>query len=470
MASQQTHGRNGTTSELWYGSLFASPDPAALLDARGRLTAANPALEGLVADISRPELAAYMPADGRNTFQEALAEVVTSGAAQRFDVPLRTRGGPRRMACTLYTIDRTEHGHPRLCLQMRDVTERRLEEERLRRSEQLMIDTEGTAHLGTWDWDITQPHAHWSDQLHKIYGLDPATHIPTYEDYLTRVHPDDVERVKDVTNKAFHEHIPYSHDERIFRSDGEMRYLHTWAQPVLDDEGHLVRLVGVCQDITERKRAEQEVEKRLHEQEVLLQEVHHRVKNNLQVISSLLRLQADRTQDRSASTAILESSNRVRSMSLVHENLYESGDLAHLDFPSYMQRLVNDAMRAYGANQRNVRYALSVDKVSLPIDNAVALGLLANELVSNALKHAFPGNHTGHVNITLEREGGDAVLTVQDDGIGLPKDVVADHGGSLGMDLVRSFTKRLGGTLHLETNGGTCAEVRFPVPESDANA
>ena len=140
-----------------------------------------------------------------------------------------------------------------------DPSELKRLEQRLRRLEQLMVDTQGVAHLGTWEWDISEPTATWSAELYRIYGLSPDTYTPTYENYLAMVHPDDRQRVMDATNRVFHEHVPYSHDERILLPDGSMRYLHTWAHPVLDDDGKLVRLLGVCQDITEQKRAEAQV-------------------------------------------------------------------------------------------------------------------------------------------------------------------------------------------------------------------
>jgi PAS domain S-box-containing protein len=132
-------------------------------------------------------------------------------------------------------------------------------EQRLRRLEQLMVDTQGVAHLGTWEWDVSEPTAIWSAELYRIYGLSPDSYTPSYENYLAMVHPDDRQRVMDATNRVFHEHVPYSHDERIVLPDGSLRYLHTWAQPVLDEDGKLVRLLGVCQDITEQKRAEAQV-------------------------------------------------------------------------------------------------------------------------------------------------------------------------------------------------------------------
>jgi PAS domain S-box-containing protein len=140
-----------------------------------------------------------------------------------------------------------------------DPSELKRLEQRLRRIERLMVDTQGVAHLGIWEWDVNEPTATWSDELYRIYGLSPDTYTPTYENYLAMVHPDDRQRVMDATNRVFHEHVPYSHDERIQLADGSLRYLHTWAHPVLDDDGKLVRLVGVCQDITEQKRAEEKI-------------------------------------------------------------------------------------------------------------------------------------------------------------------------------------------------------------------
>lgn len=145
------------------------------------------------------------------------------------------------------------------CVVMVDITDRMREVERLRRGERLLVDTQGVAHFGTWEWDISEPTAWWSTELYRIYGLSPETYTPSYEAYLKIVHPDDRQRVMDATNAVFQQHVPYSHDERIFQPDGSLKFLHTWAMPVLDDSGKLVRLVGVCQDVTEARLADRAV-------------------------------------------------------------------------------------------------------------------------------------------------------------------------------------------------------------------
>lgn len=153
---------------------------------------------------------------------------------------------------------------------------------RLRRSEQLMVDTQGVAHLGTWEWDVSQPTAEWSDELYRIYGMTREEYTPSYEAYLTMVHPDDRQRVVDATSRVLHEHVPYSHDERIYRPDGALRYLHTWAHPVVDEQGVLRRLVGVCQDITDQKLAEERVKQ-------LNAELEDRVAERTRTLASSIR-------------------------------------------------------------------------------------------------------------------------------------------------------------------------------------
>jgi PAS domain S-box-containing protein len=197
--------------------------------------------------------------DAGSPLGRALLPAVERGEPTRVEWGESTPAGVRCWySCTVSPLRRDGQVEGWLCISA-EVTEFKRSEERLRRSEQLMVDTQGVAHLGTWEWDIKEPHAFWSAELYRIYGVTPETYTPSYERYLTLVHPDDRQRVVDATNRVFHQHVPYSHDERIFRPDGSMRYLHTWAHPILDDAGGLLRLVGVCQDITDRKQAEEQV-------------------------------------------------------------------------------------------------------------------------------------------------------------------------------------------------------------------
>ena len=195
---------------------------------------------------------------GRNITQAVAPEhadrvrAALTAPPQTFDLGGRNSAGPTRW----WRVDASASGGDLVTLVFSDITDQRREIERLRRSEALLVDAQGVAHMGTWDWDVSQPTAVWSEELYRIYGVTPEEYAPSYEGYLKMVHPGDRDRVRVATEACFKDHVPYSHDERIFRKDGEMRWLHTWAIPVLDEEGKLVRLLGVCQDVTDQKNAE----------------------------------------------------------------------------------------------------------------------------------------------------------------------------------------------------------------------
>jgi PAS domain S-box-containing protein len=237
----------------------ASPDPVLATDLAGTLIFLNPAAQTRWSDavLGSPAVS-LVPEDARGALMAAAAKAA-SGDSARVEWGERGAGGIRSWFVTaLHPV--LDGARPvALIWSSTDVTELKRTEERLRRSETLMVDTQGVAHLGTWDWDISLPNATWSDELYRIYGLTPETYTPSYAAYLTMIHPDDRQRVIDATNRVFHEHIPYSHDERIFRPDGTIRHLHTWAHPVLDETGTLRRLVGVCLDITDQKLAEEQI-------------------------------------------------------------------------------------------------------------------------------------------------------------------------------------------------------------------
>jgi two-component sensor histidine kinase/ligand-binding sensor domain-containing protein len=228
--------------------------------------------------------------------------------------------------------------------------------------------------------------------------------------------------------------------------------------------------------VTEKRSArklERQVQERtiqirtaLEEKSVLLREIHHRVKNNLQIVSSLLSMQARKVKDAESLTLFRESMDRIRAMSLIHENLYRSESSAAIGAADYVRRLARDLMAAYALRAGNIGLEMDVADVPLAPDSAFPCGLIMNELVSNSLKHAFPGGRPGMIRIGLRQDGGDYVLTVADDGIGLPADMDAASGGSLGLRLVRNLAGQLGGTLTVESDGGARFTVRFPIGNS----
>jgi two-component sensor histidine kinase len=205
----------------------------------------------------------------------------------------------------------------------------------------------------------------------------------------------------------------------------------------------------------------EQMEASLREKEVLLQEIHHRVKNNLQVISSLLNLQAGGLEDTRALDALRDSQGRVRSIALVHEKLYQSPDLAHIDFAAYTRELASALLRSYDAHTQGIALSTQIDDVLLGIDTAIPCGLILGELVSNALKHAFPGKRSGEITVGLRARSGETILTVGDDGIGLPADLDFRSPESLGLELVTTLVQQLDGTIELDGREGTLFKISF---------
>jgi two-component system, sensor histidine kinase PdtaS len=218
----------------------------------------------------------------------------------------------------------------------------------------------------------------------------------------------------------------------------------------------------ILRDITARKIADEAIRASLREKEVLLKEIHHRVKNNLQVVSSLLGLQSRTIADGATRKMFQESQNRVHSMALIHETLYQSDNLSNINFPAYIDQLAAHLFRSYGTDPARIRVCASIADLRLPIDTAVPCGLVVNELVSNCLKYAFPGERSGVVRIEMrEEECGRIRLEVSDDGIGLPEGVGFSSTKSLGLRLVRTLADQLGGAIEMTGTPGTRIALTF---------
>src|SRR5215213_7945552 len=211
------------------------------------------------------------------------------------------------------------------------------------------------------------------------------------------------------------------------------------------------------------RKAEIRLRASLREKEILLQEVHHRVKNNLQVIASLLRLQASTIADPALRELFRDSQNRVHAMALVHEQLYQAQDLARVDFAAYLRELAMSVLRSYIGQSAPVGLSFDADTVvALDIDTAIPLGLILTELVSNGLKHAFPDGRRGTITVGLHANAATVTLTVRDDGVGLPESFNLQTAGSLGLQLVGDLAEQLGGTVTIDRRGGTALQIHIP--------
>lgn len=251
-------------------------------------------------------------------------------------------------------------------------------------------------------------------------------------------------------------------EEPYHTRTGEVQWFQTLKKPIFSSEGQVCQVLGVATNITQRKMVERKIQESLREKEVLLQEIHHRVKNNLQVISSLLDLQSQHIQEQATLELFRQSCNRIRAMALVHDTLYKFKDFAKINFAEYIEDLTSYLFSAYGVNVGNIHLELELDQVALNLNTAIPCGLIINELVSNALKYAFPNNAKGTIYINLHVDQDNYYnLTIRDNGIGLPPDWKLKTVNSLGLKLVEILAQQIEGTLQVNSRWGTEFSLRF---------
>ena len=290
---------------------------------------------------------------------------------------------------------------------------------------------------------------------HEIYG---KSDYDLYPEELAKQYIDDDRKIIQLGKASEQESMTQIGDKEIF--------IQVVKTPIKDDAGNINGILGIFWDITHRKQAEEKIMASLQEKEVLLKEIHHRVKNNLQVISSLLNLQSRYIHNAEAQSILEDSRNRVRSMALVHEELYRSENFAEVDFEEYINHLSHNLFRVYNTDPGKIQLDIKVEKVSLSVDMAVPCGLIINELITNALKHAFPPSFKGPGKVTIRlktMENNDVILVVQDNGVGVRNNIDIETTDSLGMYLVRLLSEeQLQGELRVEQKNGLKFTVRFP--------
>ena len=225
--------------------------------------------------------------------------------------------------------------------------------------------------------------------------------------------------------------------------------------------------MGAITDITDRKQAEERLQASLHQKEVLLKEIHHRVKNNLQIISSLVNLQSDSIDNPDVRNLFQDVRDRVRSMALVHEKLYQSENLSNVQFDEYAGSLLNYLRQAYGKSVGAIGLIQELQPVTLSVEMAVPCGLILNELVTNAIKHAFRGRSTGEVRTALRCDpDGSIRLCVSDNGVGFPPELDWRKTGSLGLRLVQMLAGQLNATVEVNCGNGTEFQINFKLPDA----
>lgn len=247
---------------------------------------------------------------------------------------------------------------------------------------------------------------------------------------------------------------------KIADRNGKVHFVEAYTSLLRKDKyNSAIQIIG--HDITERKKAEKQIKQSLKEKEVLLKEIHHRVKNNLQIISSLLNLQQNSIEGEESLVVFKESQNRIKSMALIHEKLYQSEDLTRIDFPEYIRSLVYHLFKSYAVDYSVIKSIINVEDILFDIDISIPCGLIINELMSNSLKYAFPDGKKGEIEIDLHLEGEKTILRISDNGIGLPKDLNIQNSDTLGLRLVNILVEQIDGKISLDNTDGTSFKIEF---------
>jgi len=343
-----------------------------------------------------------------------------------------------------------------------EIEERQRVKSALQQSEErLRLAVEATA-LGTWDSNLITGELGWSDRCKALFGLSPEAEVD-YDRFLRCLHPDDRERTDRAIQQALapHSNGEYNIEYRTLGSDGTVRWIAARGRAFNQHEPDY-RFIGTVLDITDRKLAQEQIQASLEEKVVLLKEIHHRVKNNLQIISSLLSLQSSYIEEPQTQAILQECQNRVSSMALIHEQLYESENFAKIDFAEYIHNLIANLSSSYETYECIIEWKINIDNIFLDLDEAIPCALIINELVSNSLKYAFPKRDRGEIIINFRQlDENSLCLTIKDNGIGIPQDLDLDNTNTLGLQLVKALTEQLQGNLVLNRNQGTEFKILF---------
>ena len=258
----------------------------------------------------------------------------------------------------------------------------------------------------------------------------------------------------------------YAHKEEISRDEIKLingKWFDRYSSPLIDSSGKNHGRIWYFRDITDRRRAEDQIQASLKEKEVLLREIHHRIKNNMQVIISLLRLQSANIEDKKYADMFKESQDRIKSMSFIHEKLYQSKDLTNLDFKEYVKALVNGLLVSHLIDTDRIIINMEIENIFFELNTAIPCGLIINELVSNSLKHAFPQDTGGNISLRLRSIGEDEFeLIFSDDGIGISEDLDIQTTDTLGLSIVRILTQyQLDGKIELNRTKGAQFNIKF---------
>lgn len=345
-----------------------------------------------------------------------------------------------------------------------DITEAKIYEQKLFNQAAKLNSIFDSSHHYIWTIDksqkLTSFNKNYFDLISNLYDTQPYVGLVLNRGVLSN-------------NKEYNELLKYYY-EKSFDGDSvnfeietvdktfNKIYLDIFLNPIIDNN-EVIEVSGIAHDVTEKKISQQRMEQSLKEKEILLKEVHHRVKNNMQVISSILNLQSSYVSDDYALSLLKESQNRIKTMAYIHESLYQNKSFTSVNFSDYIATLTNNIIQSYAVSEEKVKLLLSLEKINLNLDNSIPTGLIINELITNAIKHAFPDSMKGFINVNLKSENNTVYLEVKDNGVGFNSDLDFRNTNSLGLQLVSTLIDQIEGDLKFksEKNKGTEVLITF---------
>ncbi|MFW5728208.1 MAG: sensor histidine kinase, partial [Spirochaetota bacterium] len=390
-----------------------------------------------------------------------------AGRADEYDCEYRIRAadGSYRWIHDSGTITaRHPDGAPRTVTGLvRDVDRQRRTEEEARRSEDWFRKVVENANDVVYALDLDGIFTYVSPAWTPIVGHAPDEVVGhSFEEF---VHEEDVPACRAFLEKVTREGVANAGVEyRVLHKNGSIRVHSSNAAPLRGDDEKVTGYLGIARDITERVQARERIDALLQEKDLLLREVHHRVKNNLTTVAGLLALQAETVSTEETAQALVEAQGRVQAMLQIYQTLFQSTNYDEVPLATFLQTLAGSVAATHGAAADGIDLEMEFDDIVVPTDLSVPIGIVVNELLSNVYKYAFPEGRGGQVRVTARRVGGEIELAVWDDGIGLPDGLTPENSTGFGLQLVWAEARQLGATLESQTGPGTRIILRFPAP------
>jgi PAS domain S-box-containing protein len=396
--------------------------------------------------------------DVKNEFSDLLkSDEVNWKKAYRF----RTFNGSYKYVLNYSHIDRDENGSPdKIIGALADISDLKEAELRQKRLLSRLNHAHHLADLGYWEIDLNDETVFWSDEMYRIFSTEKSTE-PSLDFILNHTVPEDAEKLTKLINELSTDREIRECEHKINLPGQEQKYL-THRGELVSDNGKPIKIIITTQDITDRKQKELKISQSLKEKETLLSEIHHRVKNNLAIISGLLELKLYQFDDKTTEDFIRSSQLRIKAMAEIHEKLYQSEMFSHVSFKEYIEDLISSIQASLLEERFEPEFITKTEDVHLNINQAIPCGLILNELITNSIKHAFPGREKGIIKILFTSEQDNINLSVADTGIGVPEDFNFEGTQSSGITLVKIFSKQLNADLNIgNTDDGFRCSVQF---------